>query len=42
MGLLDNKVVLVTGAARAMGRAHAVTSAREGADVVALDIARQI
>ena len=42
MGLLDDKVVLVTGAARGMGRAHAVTSAREGADVVALDIARQI
>ena len=42
MGLLDGKVVLVTGAARGMGRAHAVTSAREGADVVALDIARQI
>ena len=42
MGLLDNKVVLVTGAARGMGRAHVVTSAREGANVVALDIARQI
>jgi SDR family mycofactocin-dependent oxidoreductase len=42
MGLLDGKVVLVTGAARGMGRAHVVTSAREGANVVALDIARQI
>jgi SDR family mycofactocin-dependent oxidoreductase len=42
MGLLDGKVVLVTGAARGMGRAHALTSAREGADIVALDIARQI
>jgi SDR family mycofactocin-dependent oxidoreductase len=42
MGLLDGEVVVVTGAARGMGRAHAVTSAREGADVVALDIARQI
>jgi SDR family mycofactocin-dependent oxidoreductase len=37
MGLLTGKVVLVTGAARGMGRAHAVVSAREGADVIALD-----
>ena len=32
------KVVLVTGAARGQGRAHAVAFAREGADVVAVDI----
>lgn len=42
MGLLDGKVVLVTGGARGQGRAHAVTSAREGADVVVVDIAGQI
>ena len=42
MGLLDGKVVLVTGGARGQGRAHAVTSAREGADVVVVDIADQI
>lgn len=38
MGVLDAKVVLVTGAARGQGRAHAVTSAREGADVVLVDL----
>lgn len=42
MGLLDGKVALITGAARGQGRAHAVTCAREGADVVLLDIADQI
>lgn len=38
MGALDGMVVLVTGAARGQGRAHAVTSAREGADVVLVDM----
>ncbi|WP_066907535.1 mycofactocin-coupled SDR family oxidoreductase [Millisia brevis] len=38
MGLLDGKTVLITGGARGQGRAHAVTSAREGADVILLDI----
>lgn len=42
MGLLDGKVVVVTGGARGQGRAHAVCSAREGADVVVMDIADQI
>jgi SDR family mycofactocin-dependent oxidoreductase len=42
MGLLANKVVLVTGGARGQGRAHAVASAREGADVAVLDIAGQV
>jgi SDR family mycofactocin-dependent oxidoreductase len=42
MGLLDGKVVLITGGARGQGRAHAVTSAREGADVVLVDLADQI
>jgi SDR family mycofactocin-dependent oxidoreductase len=42
MGLLDGKVALITGAARGQGRAHAVTSAREGADVVLVDIADQM
>lgn len=42
MGMLEGKVVLVTGAARGQGRAHAVASARQGADVVLLDVASQI
>lgn len=42
MGLLDGKVALVTGAARGQGRAHAITCAREGADVIALDIDKQL
>ena len=42
MGRLDAKVVLVTGAARGQGRAHAVAMAGEGADIVAVDIDQQI
>lgn len=42
MGKMDGKVVFVTGAARGQGRSHAVTFAREGADVAALDICQQI
>ena len=38
MGVLDGKVVLVTVAARGQGRAHAVTSAPEGADVVPVGV----
>ena len=38
MGVMDGKVAVISGAARGMGRAHAVTLAREGADVVAFDI----
>ncbi|KRA23820.1 hypothetical protein ASD65_04830 [Microbacterium sp. Root61] len=39
MGLLDEKVIVITGGANGQGRAHAVASAREGADVVLLDLA---
>jgi SDR family mycofactocin-dependent oxidoreductase len=39
MGRFDGRVVLITGAARAQGRSHAVTLAREGADVAICDIA---
>lgn len=42
MGLLEGKVVFVTGGSRGQGRAHAVTSAREGADVVIMDTLDQI
>ena len=37
MGLLDGQVVLVTGGARGQGRAHALASAKEGADVAIVD-----
>ncbi len=42
MGKLDGKVAFITGAARGQGRAHAVTMAREGADIAALDICRNL
>src|ERR1700744_1010489 len=37
-GSLQGRVAFITGAARAQGRAHAVRLAREGADIIALDI----
>jgi SDR family mycofactocin-dependent oxidoreductase len=42
MGMLDGKVALITGGSRGQGRAHAVTCAREGADVVIIDTLEQI
>lgn len=42
MGRLDGKVAFVTGAARGQGRSHALRMAQEGADIVAIDIAKQI
>src|SRR5215212_6685252 len=39
MGLLDGKVAFVTGAARGQGRSHSVRLAREGASVIAVDVA---
>jgi (+)-trans-carveol dehydrogenase len=38
----ENKVALVTGAARGLGRDHAVCLAQEGADIIAVDICQQI
>jgi len=38
MGRFEGKVAFVTGAARGQGRSHAVGFAREGADVIAVDI----
>jgi SDR family mycofactocin-dependent oxidoreductase len=42
MGKLEGKVAFITGAARGQGRSHAVRLAQEGADIVAVDICRQI
>ncbi|MCX4095832.1 mycofactocin-coupled SDR family oxidoreductase [Nocardia sp. alder85J] len=42
MGKLDGKVAFITGAARGQGRSHAVRLAEEGADIIALDVCRQI
>jgi hypothetical protein len=39
-GRVEGKVVLITGAARPMGRAYAVRLAEEGADIVAVDRAQ--
>lgn len=38
MGRVEGKVAFVTGAARGMGRAHAVRLAEEGADIIACDL----
>ncbi|PPJ25766.1 SDR family mycofactocin-dependent oxidoreductase [Nocardia nova] len=37
-GRLNGKVAFITGAARGQGRAHAVRMAREGADIIAVDL----
>jgi SDR family mycofactocin-dependent oxidoreductase len=42
MGRVDGKVALITGAARGQGRSHAITLAREGADILAIDVASDI
>ncbi|MGB3482630.1 MAG: mycofactocin-coupled SDR family oxidoreductase [Mycobacterium sp.] len=42
MGSLDGKVAFITGAARGQGRAHALTLAAEGADIIAVDLCDQI
>lgn len=42
MGMFSGKVALITGAARGQGRTHALRLAREGADILALDIAEDI
>jgi SDR family mycofactocin-dependent oxidoreductase len=39
---LEDKVAFITGAAQGQGRSHAVRLAREGADIIALDLCHQI
>jgi SDR family mycofactocin-dependent oxidoreductase len=42
VGRLDGKVAFITGAARGQGRSHAVMLASEGADIIGVDVCRQI
>ncbi|WP_019927672.1 mycofactocin-coupled SDR family oxidoreductase [Nocardia sp. BMG111209] len=42
MGRVEGKVAFVTGAGRGQGRSHAVKLAEEGADIIAIDICKQI
>jgi SDR family mycofactocin-dependent oxidoreductase len=42
VGRVEGKVAFVTGAARGQGRSHAVRLAEEGADIIAVDICRDV
>lgn len=42
MGKLEGRVALVSGGARGQGRSHALTLAKEGADIIVFDICKQI
>jgi (+)-trans-carveol dehydrogenase/(-)-trans-carveol dehydrogenase len=42
MGKLDGKVAFISGAARGQGRSHAVTLAKEGADIIGFDICEDV
>jgi SDR family mycofactocin-dependent oxidoreductase len=42
MGLLEGRVAFITGAARGQGRSHAVRLAREGASIIAIDVAADV
>ena len=39
---LQGKVAFITGAARGQGRSHALALAREGVDIIAVDVCRQV
>src|ERR1700735_1247763 len=41
-GRVEGKVAFITGAARGQGRSHAVRLAQEGADIIAIDICKQL
>jgi SDR family mycofactocin-dependent oxidoreductase len=42
VGKLEGKVAFITGVARGQGRSHAIRLAEEGADIVGVDICRQL
>ena len=42
MGRVQGKVAFITGAARGQGRSHALRLAEEGADIIAVDICRDV
>lgn len=42
MGRVQDKVVFITGAGIGQGRSHAVALANEGADIIAVDVCRQV
>jgi SDR family mycofactocin-dependent oxidoreductase len=42
MGVLEGRVVFITGAARGQGRSHAVMCAEEGANIVGVDICEDL
>jgi len=42
MGIAEGKVAVISGAARGQGRSHAVRLAKEGADIIGLDICEDI
>jgi (+)-trans-carveol dehydrogenase len=41
-GRVEGTVALITGAARGQGRSHAVRLAEEGADIIAIDVCKQV
>ena len=42
MGLLDGRVVIITGAGRGIGREHALLMASEGAKIVVNDLGQSL
>ncbi len=41
-GKLEGQVAFITGAARSQGRSHALALAKEGADIIAIDVTQQV
>jgi SDR family mycofactocin-dependent oxidoreductase len=42
MGRVEGKVAFITGAARGQGRSHAIRLAEEGADIIAVDVCKDV